>query len=80
MYAASSPYSSSPGPKIVEQLYNESVSDQNGVRWAKDANGVIHRFTRPTNGEVHWNGSTAGSESIQPNNIPIQIRRLLGSS
>jgi hypothetical protein len=66
--------SSSPEPKNVESLYQNSVADKNGVRWAKDANGVVHRFSRPSNGETHWNGSTAGIDPIKTQNIPIEIR------
>jgi hypothetical protein len=70
--------SSSPEPKNVDSLYQNSIADKNGVRWAKDADGVIHRFSRPSNGETHWNGSTAGVEPIKTQNIPVEIRRLLG--
>ncbi|MDG4558490.1 MAG: RHS repeat-associated core domain-containing protein [Candidatus Contendobacter sp.] len=72
------PNSESPEPKNVDQLYENSVVDKNGVRWAKDADGTIHRFSKPSNGETHWNGSTGGVDPIQPQNIPVQIRRLFG--
>lgn len=49
----------SPEPKNVEKLYENSVVDKTGVRWEKDTAGTIHRFSRPSNGETHWNGSTA---------------------
>ena len=72
------PNSKSPEPRNVDQLYENSVVDKNGVRWAKDADGTIHRFSRPSNGETHWNGSTGGADSIQSQNIPAEIRRMLG--
>jgi hypothetical protein len=69
--------SNSPEPANVQELFDRSIVDQNGVRWAKDADGTIHRFSRPSNGESHWNGSTAGNKPIRMNNIPIEIRRAL---
>jgi RHS repeat-associated protein len=72
------PNSRSPEPKNVDQLYENSVVDKNGVRWAKDTDGTIHRFSKPSNGETHWNGSTGGVDPIQPQNIPVEIRRLFG--
>jgi RHS repeat-associated protein len=71
--------SSSPQPKNVAQLYRQSIRDKTGVRWTKDAEGVVHRFSKPSNGETHWNGSTApGPKAVQLRNIPIEIRRVLG--
>ncbi|MGH9593419.1 MAG: hypothetical protein ACRD5L_10040, partial [Bryobacteraceae bacterium] len=52
------PNSMSPQPKNVEELFKKSISDENGVRWAKDDDGAFHRFSKPSNGESHWNGST----------------------
>jgi hypothetical protein len=71
------PNSDSPEPSNVQELFDNSIADASGVRWAKDQNGVIHRFTRPSNGESHWNGSTAGPNPIQQQNIPSAIRRAL---
>lgn len=70
--------SQSPEPKNVDHLYENSVADKSGVRWAKDSDGTVHRFSRPSNGQSHWNGSTGGADPIQPQNIPVEIRRLLG--
>jgi hypothetical protein len=53
------PKSASPEPANVDELYQHSIVDAKGVRWAKDPEtGIIHRFSKPTNGETHWNGST----------------------
>jgi RHS repeat-associated protein len=71
------PNSSSPEPKNVQQLFEKSIPDKSGVRWAKDADGTIHRFSRPSNGESHWNGSTKGASPIRLESIPIEIRRAL---
>jgi|GEM_PF-6662377 len=57
--------SASPEPKNADDLFKSSVADKSGVRWAKDANGTIHRFSAPSNNESHWNGSTAGPRGIQ---------------
>ena len=72
------PNSTSPEPKNVDELYENSVVDKNGVRWAKDADGTVHRFSKPSNGETHWNGSTGGVDPIQLQNIPVEVRRLFG--
>lgn len=71
------PNSASPEPSNVQELFEKSIEDGSGVRWAKDPNGAIHRFSRPSNGETHWNGSTVGSDPIRMDDIPIAIRRLL---
>lgn len=71
------PNSRSPEPKDVQDLYDNSIGDTNGNRWAKDGNGDIHRFSKPSNGESHWNGSTAGPRPISRNNIPNDVQRLL---
>jgi hypothetical protein len=67
----------SPEPPNVAKLYEDSIQDATGVRWAEDENGVIHRFSRPSNGETHWNGSTAGPKPIRESDIPIEIRNRL---
>ncbi|WP_170855011.1 RHS repeat-associated core domain-containing protein [Xaviernesmea oryzae] len=50
------PNSVSPEQTNVDELYQNSIPDKTGVRWAKDVDGTIHRFSRPSNGETHWNG------------------------
>jgi hypothetical protein len=71
------PKSASPQPTDVQELYSRSIEDVQGVRWAKDDKGVIHRFAAPRNGETHWNGSTAGADPIQERNIPPPIKDAL---
>jgi RHS repeat-associated protein len=71
------PNSESPEPKNVQELFDKSIADGSGVRWAKDSDGTIHRFSAPSNGESHWNGSTGGSKPIRQEDIPIEIRRAL---
>jgi RHS repeat-associated protein len=71
------PNSSSPEPKNVQELYDKAIKDSNGRWWAKDADGVIHRFSRPSNGETHWNGSTTGPDPIRMSDIPNEIRNAL---
>jgi len=67
------PNSSSPEPKNVRELYARSYEDKSGVRWTKDADGVYHRFSRPSNGQTHWNGSTGGANPIQMRNVPNEV-------
>jgi RHS repeat-associated protein len=69
--------SASPEPRNVAELFENSIEDRSGVRWAKDTDGTIHRFSKPSNGETHWNGSTAGDRPIEMRNVPRHIRRLL---
>jgi hypothetical protein len=70
--------SSSPEPSNVDDLYKNSIQDKSGVRWAKDENGIIHRFSKVSNGQTHWNGSTSGNHPIRMDDIPIDIRREFG--
>jgi hypothetical protein len=71
------PNSRSPEPRDVEELWKKAIVDQKGARWAKDADGTIHRFSPPSNGVSHWNGSTGGDKPIRMEDIPIEIRRAL---
>lgn len=71
------PNSASPEPQNVQELFDRSIVDKKGVRWAKDSDGTIHRFSKPSNGESHWNGSTKGPKPIRMEDIPIEIRRAL---
>ena len=73
------PNSKSPEPGNVGELFKKAISDESGVSWIKDADGVIHRFSRPINGECHWNGSTKGSERIEFRNIPNDILKKLNT-
>jgi RHS repeat-associated protein len=72
------PNSTSPSPSNVGELFERSIEDATGTgtRWVKDSDGVIHRFSPPSNGETHWNGSTAGPRPIKENNIPKEIKRM----
>jgi hypothetical protein len=74
------PNSDSPEPGNVKELYDKSVPDKNGVRWTKDENGEMNRFSKPSNDNTHWNGTTdpKNPDPIQPQNIPNQIKRYWG--
>jgi hypothetical protein len=71
------PHSKSPEPANADELFNKSIVDKHGVRWAKDADGITHRFSKQSNGESHWNGSTSGPKGIRPDDIPNDIRNAL---
>jgi hypothetical protein len=71
------PNSKSPEPPNADELFNKSIVDKHGVRWAKDADGITHRFSKQSNGESHWNGSTFGPKGIRPDDIPNDIRNAL---
>jgi hypothetical protein len=38
------PNSESPEPKNAKELCDEAIKDSKGRWWAKDADGLIHRF------------------------------------
>ncbi len=71
------PNSPSPEPKNVDELFGKAILDDAGNGWAKDADGTIHRFSKPSNNETHWNGSTTGPNPIRQQNIPPEIRKAL---
>lgn len=71
------PNSASPEPKNAAELFKGSVEAKNGTRWVKDKNGVVHRYSAPSNGKTHWNGSTGGKDPIKPGEIPKEIRKEL---
>jgi RHS repeat-associated protein len=71
------PNSVSPEPANVDELYDNSLVDDQGRRWSRDPDGTVHRFSKPSNGECHWNGSTAGDAPILQQDIPAHIRRSL---
>ena len=66
-----------PDPANAGDLFENTIVDSDGVRWVKDKDGVIHRFSKPSNGESHWNGSTGGLTPIRDNVIPPDIRKKL---
>jgi RHS repeat-associated protein len=74
------PNSVSPEPSNVDELYDNSAADSKGVRWAKDEKGELNRFSKPSNGQTHWNGTTDPNtvDPIKPQNIPNEIKKLFG--
>ena len=67
-------------PKNSLELFNDSIVAHDGVRYAKDANGNLHRFFPPSAGNPTWHwsgGSGQGANSLESKNIPIEIRRAL---
>jgi len=69
--------SESPEPKNVAELFDKSILDENGSRYAKDADGAIHRFMDGNDGTFHWAGSTSG-RGLHPNKMPSRdtLKRL----
>jgi hypothetical protein len=69
---------SSPEPDNARELFDSAIpSKDGGAWWAKDANGVFHRFSAASNGQSHWNGSTAGPNAIPMNQVPNLIQKAL---
>jgi RHS repeat-associated protein len=73
------PNSPSPEPANAVELFNNSIPAKDGTRWAKDERGVLHRFSKPSNGQSHWNGSTGGKRPIREQNVPDEIKKELKS-
>ncbi|WP_198328227.1 hypothetical protein [Methylovulum psychrotolerans] len=67
------PNAKSPEPPNAKDLFDKSITDKKGRRWAIDKDGIIHRFSKPSNGETHWNGSTGGDKPIRMEDIPNDI-------
>jgi len=68
-------------PRDSLELFNQSVPSPKDptVRYSIDVQGNINRFSSDGNGKFHWSGSTGDSSApLNPNQIPIQIRRLPG--
>jgi len=69
-------------PQDSLKLFEHSISSTNQysnkeVRFAVDSQGNVHRFVG-TNGEYHWNGSTADKNALTGAQIPTAIQKQLG--
>ncbi|MGE8657767.1 MAG: hemagglutinin repeat-containing protein [Achromobacter sp.] len=64
-------------PRNSLDLFANSVQGKKGQRFAKDAEGNIHRFFDSNDGTWHWSGSTGDKRNgLGKDYIPIEIRRL----
>ena len=64
-------------PRNSLDLFANSVQGKEGQRFAKDAEGNIHRFSDSNDGTWHWSGSTGDKRNgLEKDYIPIEIRRL----
>ncbi|URQ61706.1 hemolysin/hemagglutinin-like protein HecA precursor [Pantoea alhagi] len=64
--------------KLFEQSIPSTKQYPNKeVRFAVDSQGNVHRFVG-TNGEYHWNGSTADKNALTSDQIPTAIQKKLG--
>ncbi|KAA6457181.1 hypothetical protein DYQ86_22845 [Acidobacteria bacterium AB60] len=63
-------------PANSRDLYNKAVksNDKPGTWWAKDSEGVLHRFSSDNAGGAHWSSSTAGENAIESQHIPRDIK------
>jgi len=69
-------------PKDSISLFEQSIPStkqysNKEVRFAVDSQGNVHRFVG-TNGEYHWNGSTADKNALTSDQIPTSIQKKLG--
>ncbi|AOU90937.1 two-partner secretion domain-containing protein [Achromobacter ruhlandii] len=63
-------------PRNSLDLFANSVQGKEGQRFAKDAEGNIHRFSDSNDGTWHWSGSTGDKRNgLEKDYIPIEIRR-----
>jgi len=62
-------------PKNAKEMFDKSVKDEQGRRWYKDKDGVLHRF-EGSNNKYHWNGSYEGKASQMPSNVQKLYRSL----
>jgi len=64
--------------KLFEQSIPSTKQYPNKeVRFAVDSQGSVHHFVG-TNGEYHWNGSTADKNPLTSDQIPTAIQKQLG--
>jgi cytochrome c553 len=68
----------SPEPSDASKVYEDAVEGPDGNWYGKNENGDVYRYSRPSNGETHWNGSSSGSNAIRSNNIPNIVKQTLG--
>ncbi|MDI3414627.1 MULTISPECIES: hypothetical protein [Pantoea] len=69
-------------PQYSLKLFEQSIPStqqysNKEVRFAVDSQGNVHRFVG-TNGEYHWNGSTADKNALTSGQIPAAIQKQLG--
>lgn len=69
-------------PQYPLKLFEQSIPitqqySNKEVRFSVDSQGNVHRFVG-TNGEYHWNGSTADKNALTSGQIPAAIQKKLG--
>lgn len=69
-------------PSDAEALYEKALPVDLRAKtwWARDKQGVYHRFVEHHPPYVHWNGSSTGERSIRIEDIPAAVRRILDAS
>ena len=64
-------------PRNSLDLFANSLPGKEGQRFAKDAEGNIHRFSDSNDRTWHWSGSTGDKRNIlRKDDVPIELRRL----
>jgi RHS repeat-associated protein len=59
-------------PKNADEIYKSAIPDAQGKHWyAKDGNGVIHRFGNSNDGTVHWNGDSSQGRGVE---VPKEVK------
>jgi len=57
-------------PRNAEELYAHAIPEPDGQTWwARDQNGVYHRYQGGRGQPVHWNGSSASPRTRPPQYI-----------
>ncbi|RZK35021.1 MAG: RHS repeat-associated core domain-containing protein [Hymenobacter sp.] len=59
-------------PKNSSEIYRSAIPDAQGKHWyAKDADGVIHRYGNSNDGTVHWNGASNQNRGVE---VPKEVK------
>ena len=70
--------SKTPEPPDAASVYENAVEGPNGKWYGRAANGEYYRFSPDNVGGAHFSGSTGGKIRLRVDDIPAEIRRILG--
>ncbi|MCA9290145.1 MAG: hypothetical protein KDA25_03390 [Phycisphaerales bacterium] len=65
-------------PADAADVYKDAIKGKDGNWYGKNQNGDVYRYSRPSNGKTHWNGSTSGPNAIPKHRIPNNVKKSLG--
>ncbi len=66
-------------PDDAAAVFETSIRDEGGNWWGKSpTSGALYRYSRASNGESHWNGSTMGQPPLELRHVPQAIKSRFG--